>query len=441
MRVIAIALILGSTLYAQTFQITKVRNRFAPNAGICPGCVATISYSPEDLSFKPGEIVVKLNGVAAIVDPEDDGNGGVRGGFDILIPPDTSTGLVMLTISTPAGSDGPAPLIVDPYAPTLLGVDGQYSCQSKPAVAGDIVTAYAAGLGPVRDRLTTTKPTITVGVVEAEVLDATFPVYAGYAVRFVMPPGDGYHLVGIKMGGREGSSTVPFFVRVGAALDSVTAADYSPGPVAPETILVGVGCGGSVSVPTATQGDTTIKVKDSAGIERVAPLLAVTPNAVGYLVPAGTAVGPAIVTVSAAGNVLSTGRLDVQAVAPRFFASYMGTGMGTGSGAARGQVVRLRDGKQTFEDLGEIDMGPETDVVCLVLWVSGVRGRRSLDSVGVMIAGFELEAEYAGAQSENLGVDQLNVRLPRFPAVAFHGQVPIQLNIDGKLANATLNFK
>src|ERR1041385_8659845 len=106
MRVIAIALILGSTLYAQNFHITKVRNRFAPNAGICPGCVATISYSPEDLSFKPGEIVVKLNGVAAIVDPEDDGNGGVRGGFDILIPPDTSTGMVILTIPTRGGSEG-----------------------------------------------------------------------------------------------------------------------------------------------------------------------------------------------------------------------------------------------------------------------------------------------------------------------------------------------
>ena len=121
-------------------------------------------------------------------------------------------------------------------------------------------------------------------------------------------------------------------------------------------------------------------------------------------------------------------------VAPRFFASY--------TGMARGQVVRLRDGKQTFEELTQIDVGPETDVVYLVLWVSGVRGRRSLDSVTVMIAGIELEAEYAGAQSESPGVDQLNVRLPRFPAVAWHGQVPIQLNVDGKLSNAAiLEFK
>lgn len=443
MRIFTIVFTLTSGLFAQAITVTAVQNRVSPNGGLCPGCIATIHYTPESLSFDPSQISVQVNGKAAVVDPFDDGSGGLRGGFDIQLPRDVAPGQVTLVVSTPGGISAPFTLTLDPYVPTLLGIDGVFSCfPAKTAAPGDVVVASAAGLGAVQSGVTLTKPTISVGGVPADVLDATTAGY-GYAVRFRVPPGDGFHEVVIAMGGKIGNSIIPQFLPVGAGIDNVTAADYTPGPVAPETILVGVACGGVLSMigpPAYFQGDphnllttlggTSIKVKDFAGVERLAPLYLVSSSTVGYVVPAGTASGLATVTaISTSGALLSSGRLEVQAVAPRFFSSFVG-------GSARGLVVRLRDGVQTVEDLSAqpaIDMGPDMDLVYLVLWVSGVRGRSSLANVNVKIGGVDATVEYAGPQSETPGLDQLNVRVPR--SLAGRGQVLLELTVDGKSAD------
>lgn len=443
MRLLAIAFAFTSGLFAQAITVTAVQNRMSPNGGLCPGCIATVHYTPENVSFGSDQISARLNGMLAKIDPEDDGNGGVHAGFDILVPIDLPAGPVTLVVSTPGGSSMPFALNLEPYVPTLLGIDGGYSCSpAKTASPNDVVTVWAGGLGAVQGGFTMIKPVVTVGGVPADVLDATLGAYGMYLVRFRVPPGDGFNELTISMGGKIGNSSIPLSLPVGAGIDIVTAADYSPGPVAPETILVGTNCGGPVSTlqpPAYFQGDplnlptalggTSIKVKDSADVERLAPLFVVSSSAVGYLVPAGTANGLATVTaVSSAGSVLSTGRLQVQTVSPRFFSLYQG-------GPARGLIVRLRDGIQTVEDLSTlsaIDMGPDTDVVYLVLWVSGVRGRTSLANVSVKIGGVDASVEYAGAQSETPGLDQLNVRLPR--SLSGRGQVPVELTVDGKSA-------
>jgi hypothetical protein len=94
-----------------------------------------------------------------------------------------------------------------------------------------------------------------------------------------------------------------------AVLTSVSAAAYALGPVAANSIATGFGANLSAGVGSAnspplptTLANTNVKVKDSAGTERQAPLFYVGPSQVSYLVPDGTAIGLATVTVTSQGQ-------------------------------------------------------------------------------------------------------------------------------------------
>src|SRR5262249_17822038 len=79
---------------------------------------------------------------------------------------------------------------------------------------------------------------------------------------------------------------------------SVSAASYGLMGLASEGIAAGFGAGLATStirattlpLPTELAG-TTVKVKDSAGAERLAPLFSVSPTQVNYQIPVGTAAG------------------------------------------------------------------------------------------------------------------------------------------------------
>ncbi len=73
-------------------------------------------------------------------------------------------------------------------------------------------------------------------------------------------------------------------------------------------------------LPTNLNG-TTVKVKDSMGAERLAPLFYVGPAQVNYEVPSGTATGEALVTFTSADGTISTGTVNVTAVAPALFSA------------------------------------------------------------------------------------------------------------------------
>ena len=80
-----------------------------------------------------------------------------------------------------------------------------------------------------------------------------------------------------------------------------------------------------------------------------------------------------------------------------------------------------------------IDLGGPDDQTFLVLYGTGIRGRSSLSSVGLKIGGVDLVVDYAGPQGETLGLDQINVRLPR--TLANRGTLDVALNVDGQAAN------
>src|SRR5262245_38141360 len=85
-------------------------------------------------------------------------------------------------------------------------------------------------------------------------------------------------------------------VALPAAVASVSAASFSGAELASESIVAAFGAGlatttqvaASLPLPTTLAG-TTVKVSDSAGATRDAPLFFVAPTQVNYLIPAGTA--------------------------------------------------------------------------------------------------------------------------------------------------------
>ena len=119
---------------------------------------------------------------------------------------------------------------------------------------------------------------------------------------------------------------------------------------------------------------------------------------------------------------------------------------GDGLGVAAAMAVRVvGDGSQTVVPVftcGEqplscvpapIRLPTEGEQVILLLFGTGIRGRTSLDQVQVQIGGFVGEVQYAGAQSEFAGLDQINVKLPPMPNI--RGRQAVWLTVEGRTAN------
>ena len=235
---------------------------------------------------------------------------------------------------------------------------------------------------------------------------------------------------------------------------SVSAASYTSGQ-ASEAIASIFG----VALATTMQGastnplpillaGSTVRVKDSTGNERFAPLFFVSPNQINYQIPPQTASGPALVTVTSGDGTISTAAIQVTAVAPGIF-----TLTANGQGMPAAQVQRVKaDNSQTFEPIAQfnttqnqfvaipIDLGPPTDNVFLVLYGTGIRFCSSLLAVTAKIGGEDAQVTYAGLQPDFVGLDQVNARLSR--SLIGRGEVDVVLMVDGQVANTVrINIK
>lgn len=85
-------------------------------------------------------------------------------------------------------------------------------------------------------------------------------------------------------------------------------------------------------------------------------------------------------------------------------------------------------------------MGGTGDQLFLVAFGTGCRNRSALAAVTGTVGGTEAEVLFAGAQGGLVGVDQVNLRLPR--TLAGRGNVDVSVRVDGKTASpVTVNFK
>ena len=229
---------------------------------------------------------------------------------------------------------------------------------------------------------------------------------------------------------------------------SVSAASYSPSAIAPESIAAAFGEGfgaetdNAKSLPLPTElGGVRIFVTDSNKVERTAPLYFVSPYQLNYQIPVGTTDGEAKVVVAYNGEVISTGTMTVSAMAPALF-----TANSDGQGVPAAYVTRvMADNSQITEAVAQYDaaqkkfmpapinLGSPEEQVFLTLFGSGIRNRYALSSVSAKIAGVDAEVLYAGPQGFYVGVDQVNVRVPR--AALVNGEVDLVVSVDGKKAN------
>jgi uncharacterized protein (TIGR03437 family) len=242
-----------------------------------------------------------------------------------------------------------------------------------------------------------------------------------------------------------------FIVRVrpddlGRPTCTLHGASFRPGaPVAPESIVSLFGesltaSSQAVSTPQAEVAGAAVQVRDSQGVERQAMLYYASPSQINYLVPAGSAAGPATVSVRSAGEVVAVAAIEIAPVAPGIFAANA-----VGYGPAAAVAVRASAGAEQSSQLTfdcsqqpcvstPFNLGGPEDQVVLLLFGTGIRGRSQLSSVSATVGGEPVVVQYAGPQNEFQGLDQVNLFLPR--TLAGRGEVEVNLSVDERLANA-----
>ena len=267
----------------------------------------------------------------------------------------------------------------------------------------------------------------------------------------------GTYFVGVaNCGPGAASYTLTATVTGGAnALAAVSAASYRGTELTSESIASIFGqslATGTVGLSTSTLPTSllgsSVKVRDSAGTERLAPLFFVSPGQINFLVPVGTTLGTATLTVASGSGAVSEGTINIATLAPGLFAANANA-----KDVAAADALRvLANNTQRFESVARfdtatsrfvavpIDLGPVGEQVFLVLYGTGLRNRSSLGAVVAQIGGTSATVQYAGAQGSLFGLDQVNLLIPR--TLIGRGDVDVVLTLDGKTANTVrVNIK
>jgi uncharacterized protein (TIGR03437 family) len=132
--------------------------------------------------------------------------------------------------------------------------------------------------------------------------------------------------------------------------------------------------------------------------------------------------------------------VTVSAVSPGLFSADW-----TGQGVAAAVALYIgADGATTFSLAANcgangvcaatpIDVSDSAKKVYLSLYGTGIRGRSALAQVEVTVGGVPVQVQYAGAQMQYDGLDQVNVLLPA--SLAGRGDVSVIATVDGQAAN------
>ena len=212
--------------------------------------------------------------------------------------------------------------------------------------------------------------------------------------------------------------------------------------LAPALIVSGFGSDLATGVEAATSTPlppellgTRVEVADSAGSTRLSSLFFVSPGQINYLIPEGTALGEATVTVTSGAGGTAVGTVQIDRVAPALFtANQQGTGV-----AAAFFLAVAADGTRTQEVIFNaglsatpVSLGAEGDQVFLLLFGTGIRGFENPPTVTV---GGEAVGLLGAVPAPGfVGLDQLNIGpLPR--SLIGRGEIDIVVTVEGKPAN------
>ncbi|HEX4950564.1 MAG TPA: S8 family serine peptidase [Blastocatellia bacterium] len=267
-----------------------------------------------------------------------------------------------------------------------------------------------------------------------------------------------FTVAALDKGARIGTLTVAgksFTVTQGGTMAVVSAASYVGPDAARDSIVSAFGerlatetRGVTGTTLPTTLGGTMVRVRDITGIERSAPLFYVSPTQVNFQVPPGTSIGNAIITITSGDGAGALQAVQIAAVTPAIFSADA-----TGKGLAAALVQRIEGGKTlAYEQVAQFDSAQgrivavpiefksDAQELYLGLYGTGLRYRTSLANVKARIGTLELPVQYAGSQNTFVGLDQVNVLLPR--SLSGAGEVDVVLVVDGKVSNAVkVNFK
>jgi uncharacterized protein (TIGR03437 family) len=165
---------------------------------------------------------------------------------------------------------------------------------------------------------------------------------------------------------------------------------------------------------------------DSSNTSYPVPLAFVSPGQVNYVVPSAAQPGAATLTFTSADGTKTSGVVLVAAADPGLYAaSANGKGAPAGfavcAGTCAGWPNRQANGQFVQELFScaaggctplPISLGPSTDTVVLELFGTGLRHVASPSAVTATINGISLPVQYAGAQGQYTGEDQINITLP-----------------------------
>lgn len=223
-----------------------------------------------------------------------------------------------------------------------------------------------------------------------------------------------------------------FIVKLAADAVTVSAASFSGSAITSKAIVAAFGpnlatataIASSVPLPTTLAG-TNVKIRDSAGTERAAPLFFVSPGQVNYQIPDGTAAGPASVTVTSGDGRVSSAVIQVVAAAPSIFtANASGSGAAAAVDAFTGALgpfnAKRANGEPNIISVFGTGLGADaTDVDGSV-------------SVEAKIDGQVVTVLYAGRAPGFVGLNQFNVV---FPATISSGVHTLTISRNGVVSN------
>ena len=222
----------------------------------------------------------------------------------------------------------------------------------------------------------------------------------------------------------------------------LSASNTSATSIAPGSLAVAGGQNLAASSTTATApfptvlGGTSVAIIDSLGNTTAAPIVAVSPNLITFLVPTTVATGTAQVTITNGTTTQTANNIEIATVAPGLLTL-------NGNGLAAAYVVQVASGGTqtvvpvyTTNSTGAVVPSPISMTSgtssYLVLFGSGIaNGGTPLTSV--TINGVNATVYYAGPQGTASGLDQVDVLIPA--SVAGKGNVNVQLVTEGIAAN------
>jgi uncharacterized protein (TIGR03437 family) len=252
-----------------------------------------------------------------------------------------------------------------------------------------------------------------------------------------------------------GQTGADYLLTYGPSATVASSASYFNFPQAPGSIVSSFGSNlagntaGAAATLTTSLGETSVTVTDSQGTARPALLAFASSGQGNWIVPTGTAPGPATVAFDApSGTVLDT--IGVENVSPAIY-----TILSNGSGPAAGFInVYPSSGPSTSQPIFNCSPTCTTVPVSisggsayLVLFATGIENHQKAvtATIGpsavtywagqeVVSAGSKtVTASFAGAQGQFTGLDQVNIPIPASFAGA--GSLYVQLHADGFNSN------